>query len=315
GGIAYAVRSLHHPHAPLGGTVFAHMRRMVGSVGVELAVRRYLASQNVPFAVRDLARFSDPERYDITLGGRRCDIKTYLITKRPQIALMRRDPEILLRASALLDSDQFAAETQHNEDLLLFAFLTGLIALSPADQRKAHEAGQPLYLIHPMPGAWAHPHAWIPLKNLAVKSECDDLLTLEIGGQDAERAFVTSTLTLPPRTLVRVPQPFYAITYLHVNRHPTARIGIHSPVRGGPHLVAPTGWGNIWVYGMNITLTGYMTRGEFRRRADFLPQGARVFQYSQTRTKTLAVPIANLYPIGDLLHRVKVWQPGKNAGQ
>ncbi len=67
------------------------------------------------------------------------------------------------------------------------------------------------------------------------------------------------------------------------------RIGIHSPMRGEPHLVQPHDWGNIWVYGLSILLTGYLTHEEFCRRASLLPVGSRVFH-----TKNLSVPITEL---------------------
>jgi hypothetical protein len=88
---------------------------------------------------------------------------------------------------------------------------------------------------------------------------------------------------------------------------PGARIGIHSPVRKETHLISPMDWGNVWVYGMDILLAGWLTRAEFNRRANPIQEGARVFQYEQTRTKNLAVPVRDLKPISALLERVMEW--------
>jgi len=66
-------------------------------------------------------------------------------------------------------------------------------------------------------------------------------------------------------------------------------------------------WGNIWIYGMDIFLTGWLTRAEFNRLASPLQEGARVFQYDKTRTKNLYVPVHDLRPISNLLERVMEW--------
>jgi hypothetical protein len=82
-------------------------------------------------------------------------------------------------------------------------------------------------------------------------------------------------------------------------------------VRKETYLIQPSEWGNIWLYGMDIWLTGYITHEEFRRKAKHVPEGSRVFQYSVTRTKNLGVPVAELHPLGELLERVKNWQAAK----
>ena len=70
-------------------------------------------------------------------------------------------------------------------------------------------------------------------------------------------------------------------------------------------------WSNIWVYGMDIYLTGWISRGEFRRRASLIHEGSRVFQYVQTRTKNLAVPIGDLRSLPELFERVRKWEAQK----
>ena len=308
GGIAYAIRSLPYTYDRMGGSPFNRLRRIVAGVAVELAFRRYLSERDIPYDVKGATPFTDPDRYDVALGGHRCDIKSFLISHRGQISSLRTQPELLLNAPALVPSDQHAADGHRDGDLYLFAFLTGLIAASQSDIQKALDANQPVHLMHAMDKTWSKPANWQPINPLTLKSESDQTLTVEIGGQAQGREFLTRTLELPPRTRVKVEDEFYALASVHVDQLPAARVGIHSPYMGEPYLIDPFAWGNIWVYGMDIFLTGYLSRGEFSRKSSQIQPGSRVFQYKKTRTKNLAVPVANLKPLGHLFEQVQEWE-------
>ena len=308
GGIAYAVRSLPYTYDRMGGSPFDRLRRIVAGVAVELAFRRHLGEIGVPFDVKGATPFTDPDRYDVSLGGRRCDLKSFLITHRKQITEMRRRPGVVLEAPALVPADQHAAAGRSDDDVYIFAFLSALIAASKADVAKAQDAGQAVHLIHVMPDAWGKPQYWNPLGPLALKSESKSRLQIELSGQDAERGFLSRTVELAPQERIEIQDPFYALSSVHVNAIPSARLGVHSPARKETHLIAPADWGNIWIYGMSILLAGFLTRGQFRREAVPIPPGSRVFQYNQTRAKNLAVPISDLKPMSYLFEKVKEWE-------
>jgi hypothetical protein len=163
GGIAYAIRSLPYTYDRMGGSSFDRLRRIVAGVAVELAFRRHLSQADIPYDVKGATPFTDPDRYDVSLGGHRCDIKSFLISHRRQISSLRTQPELLLKAPALVPLDQYAADGHRDDDLYLFAFLSGLIAASQGDLSKALDAGQPAYLMHAMPKAWSKPVNWQPL--------------------------------------------------------------------------------------------------------------------------------------------------------
>ncbi len=313
GGIAYACRSLAYTYNRMGGSPLDRMRRIVAGVAVELAFRRHLGEQEIPFDVLGSTPFTDPDRYDVSLGGHRCDLKSYHITRRTQISLTRKEPSLFLQAPALVPLDQFSADGHKPDDIYLFAFLLGLIAASQNDVEAAIAAGQPVHLVHPLPEEWARPAVWIPLERLALKSECESPVTVEIGGMDADRNFITERLTLPPRTRVAATQPFHSVAYVHAKCRPEVRIGIHSPVRGEPYIIPSHEWGNIHIYGMDIWLTGWLTHEEFRRRSRVINAGQPTFQYAHTQVKNLAVQMEDLNPCGPLFRRVKVWAAEKAA--
>jgi hypothetical protein len=313
GGIAYATRSLPHTYDRMGGSLYSRLRRIVGGVAVELAFRRYLGEQGVPFDVKGATPFTEPDRYDVSLGGHRCDLKTYVTSKRNQITAMRRNPGLVLRAPALIPEDQFFATNHTEQDLYLFAFLLGLTTNSPEDIQKAVEASQRIYLIHPLHADWARPQVWSPLGRLALKSECPVPLTVEIGGQDADRNFVTETLTLEPLTRAFALNQYYSLAYVHTESIPTARIGLHAAAKNEIYLIQPHEWGNIWIYGLEIWLAGYMAHEEFRRKSSAIFAGSRVFQYSKTQTKNMSVPVADLRSLADLFERVKEWETQKKS--
>ncbi len=315
GGISYACRSLPHTYDRMGGSPFDRLRRIVVGIAVELAFRRYLTQEGVPFDVKGATPFTDPDRYDVSLGGHRCDIKSFLISHREQITALHADPALLLNAPGLIPLDQYSGEGHSPNDLYLFAFLTGLAAATPEEVQKARQASRPIHLIHPMPAPWLRPHVWTPLGRLALKSESGHPLHVEIGGQDAERGFITQRVELPPRKRVELEGSFYSLAYIHVDGPPAGRLGVHSLAKAETYVVQPADWGNIWIYGMRVFLVGWIGREEFREKAGLLYEGSRVFQYDRTRTRNLAVAVSELRPLRELLARVNAGSRShSNAG-
>lgn len=311
GGIAYATRSLPYTYDRMGGSLYSRLRRIVGGVAVELAFRRYLGEQEIPFDVKGATPFTEPDRYDVALGNHRCDLKTFIISKRNQITAMRRNPALTLNAPALIPEDQFDGANHTDQDLYLFAFLLGLTTNSPEDIQKAFDAGQRIYLIHPFRADWSRPQVWASLGKITLKSECALPLTVEIGGQDANRDFITERISLDPLTRVSATQNFYSLAYIHTDLIPDARLGVHCQRMGEVYLIQTHEWGNIWIYGLDIWLTGYMLHEEFRRKASTIYAGSRVFQYSKTQTKNFSVPVADLRPLSEFFEQVRAWEAEK----
>jgi hypothetical protein len=297
----------------MGGSLYSRLRRIVGGVAVELALRRYLGEQGIPFDVKGATPFSQPDRYDVSLGGHRCDLKTFVISKRNQIISTRRSPELALRAPALIPADQLASENHSDQDIYLFAFLFGLTTNSPEDIQKAVDANQRTYLIHPLQTNWSRPQVWVPFGRLTLKSECSAPVNIEIGGQDSERNFVTETLTLDPLKRCFAVNEYFSLAYIRTESIPNARIGLHGAGKGEMVLIQPHEWGNIWIYGMETWLTGYIAHDEFRRKASTIFAGSRVFQYSKTQTKNMSVPVTDLHALSELFERVRAWEEVKKS--
>ena len=278
---------------------------------MELALRRHLSGQGVPFEIREGNPFSQPEHFNIRLGGHRCDIISYLISRPNQVEQPRQEPASLLRAAALIPLEQFAAEGYKPDDLYVFAFLAGTAAAAQEDIQAAISTGQPVHLIHALPEAWRRPGSWQRLEQLALKSECAQAIAVEMGGLDAQRNFVTAAYELPGHTRLAVQQEFYSLAYVHAGRLPEKRVGLHSPVRGETYIIKPHDWGNICIRGEQIVLAGWLTHEEFRSKAAVLNAGMPTYQFARTHTKNLLVPLSGLKPLNSLLEMVRGWEVGK----
>jgi hypothetical protein len=119
------------------------------------------------------------------------------------------------------------------------------------------------------------------------------------------------TVELAPRTRLEIPGAFFSLSYLHIQSSPQARIGIYSPTRNETYLIGTQDWGNLWIYGKEVLLVGYITRDEFSRRASFIQAGSHVFPYAVTQVKNLAVPVSELKPLSELFMKGKVSTPSQ----
>lgn len=318
-GIAYACRSLSHSHPGAGPLAYGWLRRTAAATAVELAFRRRLVEQHVPFEVKAALPFTDPDHYVVSFGKRRCAIRTFLISDRQQVPDISLDPGLLLGAPALVPLEQYAAEGQSPEDLYLFAFLLGTTGDELDGERRAVGSKESTYLVHAMPSSWAHPPSWIPLRPLILKAEGSETMELEIGGQDRERENLVSPLILPPRARRELDADFHAVTYLHLKQLPTGRLGLRSSSRREPLIIGPSDWHDIWIEAKGIYLAGWITREQFRQRARLVNEGSRVFQYNRTRVDNLAVDISELKPLDQLFERMRTvappWDPPARSEQ
>ncbi len=295
--MSFALPAVSHMYVGVGPPAYDRLRRVAASAAVELAFRRHLSRRNVPFGVTAPVVLGDPDRYVVTLRGHRCKIHTFLIRDRQQALAVQEDPRLLLSAPALVPVEEYAAEGSSPEDLYLFAFVLDATASGEAMQHGQVQS----CIVHLMPGNWARPASWVPLRPLGLKSEGKATLRLELVGQDQKRQNLASCIELAAQVHQEIQEDFYALGCLRVSELPTARLGIHSPARPGTIILQPADWHNISIQAGRMYLAGWTTQEQFRQRAELIRQGSRVFQFSRTRTNNLAVKISELRPIERLL--------------
>lgn len=313
GGIHHACHTLARNHSATHRSTRQSLRHIAIRTAGELAFRHILHEDEIPFQGVNPTPFTDPRHYDVSLGGHRCILTSYPISRQRQVKAIQADPSLLLKAQALVPIDQFASSDHRPDDILFFAFLLLGTDVAIAGDSAAPNP-PPACWIHTLPQDWAYPKSWTAFHGLVMKSECTQTLKLEIIGMDAERKIVTTSLELAPRVRTPITQELYSISSIRAGTRPNARVGIHTPLRGDAYIIHPGSWDNIWLHGLEIWLTGWLTHEAFGNKASILKVGANTFQYDHTRIKNLVVPIHSLNACLPLFRRVKNWaseQSGK----
>jgi hypothetical protein len=300
-GCAYIRRRLALARAGKNETTERQLRRTVAEVAVELAFRRYLSQQSIRIAIAANTPFIDPDRYELSLGNRRCELTTYLISHGKQAALLYQDSSLMLQGEALIPSDEFAAEYHREDDIHIFAFLlageTGLRGKAAA----AIGASPPAFWLYCLPKEWARPAHWLPFKDLALRNETNAPFSVELGGMDHRHELLTTRLELPPLVSTKVQEAFYSLAYVHALGPTRARLRLDRPAAGAHCSISPGSWANLRLEGMEIVLAGWLSHEEFRRRATYLNAGARTLSFDRTRVKNRMVRMVELEPLASLL--------------
>lgn len=286
---------------------FDSMRQRVGDNIVSLAFRRYLDEQKIPYQLSESLNFSQPDRFDVTFGGRRCIPFAQFICNRKIIQQVHQDPDLILSENIYLPDG--AAAAYRDVDIYLFISMTCLVTRSRDDVEKAIVAGQPSFLVYQMPEAWAAPAQWENLAPLVLKTDIAEDLVIDLHGQDQQRGYLSESIDLPGRRRVEITPEFYTIGALRAGALPSGPIGLHSKTLDDTLLVAPFQWGNIWVYVLRMYITGYITQADFFRHAEKVSgvTAGRLNPCVQ-RENLFSAPCAELKPPQDLFIRAANWE-------
>lgn len=305
-GIAYACQAFPYREFRNTTEIFHLLRQTVAQQAAEIAFRRYLTAQEVPHNLSLESLFSRPERVIAVIGGHCCSLYSSTILNREKVHKVLHNPANLLSSPALIPSADLFQEIYRDTDLLVFSFVTGLVTPTLAEINLAAEAGEPVHMVYPLKSARAQPSCWTSLGRITLKSESNSSLQAKLAGYNSDHQYVEEEVELPPLCRVQVKEDFYALTYIQVNEMPRGRLGVHYPALEKTLVIHSYQWGNIWVYGLNIILAGWMERGEFRRNARPC-QPARYITSTKGSGNYLTMPVGELRPLQNLFDRASNW--------
>jgi hypothetical protein len=297
-GIAMVCRWLACAYPTDGQKTYISMRDRVTSTAADLAFRRYLDAERIPHTIQGSLPTADPTSYAVRLGGRRCILKSSLVFDRKAIHNINSQPSEILAHKAEVDVDDLEADPLLDEDLVIFALVPALITRRQSEMERALNAGQSACLIHILPECWSNPLPEAPLGEIAIKSNLPQAIKLQAGGRDPYGKFQEETLVFAPQVRTLLKNPYQSLAYLHTGQPVISQIGFSSPAFKAATIVQPDQWGNIWIYGLEIILAGYLTRAEFRRRGAL--QVNEDFNKAVTSGKKKSLPLGELHPLAGL---------------
>jgi len=297
-GIAVASRRLAYSsrtHAPMPVSM---LRLDVAHACVELAFRRYLLERGVQFQPEETTPFTEPDRITIVLGGRRTVIKSSLIAERGAVKRLLVNPDLLLASSIQIPARLQSADLRSGNDLTIFAFAAAGVHDKREELLQAAQNAEPFLCSHIMPEAWRHPGVRNSPGELSLIYSGESPVVMDVCGIDLQREPCVERITLDPQIRVKSRVAYLSVSCLLTSAIPTARIEINSPTHRHRYTIMPLQWSNVWIYGQEIILAGYLPGEEIwtiSREAS--QRGIRT-------AATLELPAADLYSLPQFLEQV-----------
>lgn len=306
-GIAYTIRKLAGMVDYYDSITCDRIRLGVTKIAVELAFRRHLSINGIPHDSKTAQPFTKPDHQSVFIGGRKCEIISYLIQHRETIHAFRKDSNLLLQTPVQIPNDLFKSNHISNKDLLIFSFATGLVTTTQDELERARNASQPSYCIHLLPILWSQPPSWRSLGRLVVRANTTEPVTIEMAGLGKSREYINEQIYLHPHQKASPKTDFYSLNMIHNNQCDGASVEIYSPTVKKAYQIARNDWDNIWVYGMDIILAGFITLGEFNRLAGPCITKEQYSRIIKSPSSNVALKTKKLHSLIDLFQSASDW--------
>jgi hypothetical protein len=305
-GLTYLCQELHRfPQINKAKT----LKALGGTIASELALRRWLEAQQVTYYLVNTTPFTEPNRTQIILGGRRVLVSTKLLHgsssrhRYPGDNLLKRRrwvhvPLTTQRIRRLEEGDLCVFSTIHERTSGAIAqkvYYDGLF------QPKAYLAIAPGFLRSPKP-------PWKPIRAIRLTLKSSQPLCLDLAAVGREHGLEFYILRLSPSATARLREATYSIQYLRSKTRPSGEISLQFH-RARPNWnISPDSWLNLWLDAEEIVFLGWITLGDLRARAARTrapdEQGQR-----RISTTVLSLPTHDLKPMKSLINYLQENSP------
>jgi len=308
-GIDYLCQVLPYEQLHSGKIKIDEIREIVCESAIELAFRRYINLHQIPHAIYVEKLYTNPLRSEIAIGGRRCKLISKTLTQKRQIRNIRKSPEALMKEPATIREEVFSSDFITDNDILIFCYLNALITPNYQSIGSVSSANLPIFLVHTMPQKWSNPNKWARFEDLSIEGRTKREQYLGLTGLDDQRQILIEDITLSSNSQYSIQKNFFTLSFIHTNTLPENQITLRNQTLGEYRSINPKNWMNIWIYGLEIIIAGYITLGEFRNVAEDSTIFSRIIDPRNSQIETCSIPIGKMHSIEELISRVKTWKP------
>jgi hypothetical protein len=300
--ITFACRTHLHDLQTHSRIPISSIRRRCARAVSTTAFRRWLAYKNIPHDIALTAPLTDPHEHHITIGGRKVDVVSNLITNRQAIRRLYEQPQSLLQIEISIPAEFQSQEPGSPHDLLAFSLLFAHISTSPPQTRNRMNASEMVFLLAiPPHRIWRQQRPWSALGVLILSSQDPQPISLDLCALLPDHRPTLESVTIPAGHAIELPRDWHNVLYVHTSRMPNTTLRFHSPERKANWFITPSQWSNLCFYETQLLIVGWMTRREFSRISE---SQTLEDQDRCRRSKPSLIPIRNLRPMSDLSRRM-----------
>ena len=280
------------------------LRHEAARAAAELAFRRFLEAEGVSYKVTVETLQADSGWGTSLLGGRRCELEVILAETRVGGNSIRKDAGVIKHSQVSAKRHTQMAAGQEGSDLLVFALAYVGMKRSREESVRAIDAGKPVQMAALLPDKWMHPTDWGPIGEIKLGNDSEAAILLEMVGCDKGRQVLVEEMNLAGKGLALLEGEFFSLGSLYSREAAEKPISIQLGKKSRTFSIGSHQWGNVWVYGREVVVLGYLPRNEYQRRAK-VRLGARRLNGSDISSR--GVRVRELRPIDDLLARSRKW--------
>lgn len=292
-GVEYAVRAAMRLAARRALTP-AGLQRLAAEVATEMALRRWLTAQALPFQLVEDAPFTRPGRPRPVLGGRRLIVHTLVRLRSPRSAIEAEPWRDAARVSLGLSADSLDVEQYEPGELLLCALFAarrpqaraashGCRVAAPADPRWRRVPAGPIRLLH---------GGCMPLALVA-------------HGLAADGRPRRAALTLEPAVQATLMPELTRLGLLQVDRLPDGPLQLTAGASGPRWTVRPGDWSRLESEAPAALALGWLTFGEARQAAAASRPESSSTLLSFARAPARFLRLQHLRPLPTLIPRAR----------
>jgi len=304
-GITYACQTLSKQIALHKSPNLQQIRSIVPQISTELAVRRWMEKERLPYKLHEDQPFTHPSRPSIILGGRHVGIHGTYISSRRQIARALHNPDTLLPADKKLPGRFTGSTHATGKDLFVFAIYLGLATHTCYDLQKVLSREQPVFLIAvPKGKKWIYSTHKSSLGKLLISAENPEGLSLELVGCTEMHTRFKENIVLDGQTVV-TSREVSSLFYIHPDRLPSSDIQIYSPIINTRWHIQPSAWVNLWIYGIRLYFLGWSTWRELQHPSSLISYFAQHHSFWQQYENQCTAKYASLRPMRELIQLIR----------